>query len=123
MPGMAVTVLIVDDHPGFRSGARRLLLSDGYEVLGEAANGADAVTLARDLKPDLVLLDVQLPDMDGFAVSDELANLEPAPHVVLVSSRDADDFGSLIRDHIVAGFIAKSELSGAAIRDLVPCEG
>jgi len=116
---MAATVLIVDDHPGFRSGARRLLASEGYEVLGEAANGVEAVALARDLKPELVLLDVQLPDTDGFAVSAELAQLEPAPRVVLVSSRDAADFGSLIANHDVLGFIPKSELSGSAIRELV----
>jgi DNA-binding NarL/FixJ family response regulator len=115
---MAVTVLIVDDHPGFRSGARRLLQSEGYEVLGEAADGAGAVALARELMPELVLLDVQLPDTDGFAVSDELARLDPAPRVILVSSRDAADFGSLIAEHDVLGFIPKSELSGATIREL-----
>jgi DNA-binding NarL/FixJ family response regulator len=115
---MTRTVLIVDDHDGFRAGARRLLESEGYRVVGEAADGAEAVSLATRLEPELVLLDVQLPDTDGFAVSEALARLPRAPRVVLVSSRDASDFGSLIAQHRVAGFIPKAELSGAALREL-----
>jgi len=118
MGPMATTVLIVDDHPAFRAGARRLLESDGYEIIGEAVNGAEAIELAAQLSPELVVLDVQLPDIDGFAVSARLAQLDSAPRVVLVSSRDASDFGSLIDEHTVLGFIPKSELSGNAIREL-----
>ena len=116
---MAVTVLIVDDHPGFRSSARRLLEADGLTVVGEAADGAAALAAAAELSPEVVLLDVQLPDMDGFEVAARLSrNGEPAA-IVLTSSREDTGFGSLIRDSSARGFISKSDLSGAALRQLV----
>jgi DNA-binding NarL/FixJ family response regulator len=120
---MAPTVLIVDDHPSFRATARALLECDGFDVVGEAKSGAEALELAGVLRPDLVLLDVQLPDTTGFAVAASLARLNgAAPAIVLVSSRDAGDYGGLIDDSGALGFIAKGELSGAAVRAMLPDE-
>jgi len=113
------TVLIVDDHPSFRATARLLLESEGFEVVGEAEDGASAVRAARALAPDLVLLDVQLPDTDGFQVAAELTANGAGPAVVLVSSRDGDDFGPLVARSGARGFVPKAELSGAALRDLL----
>jgi DNA-binding NarL/FixJ family response regulator len=119
--GVAQTVLIVDDHPSFRATARALLECDGFTVVGEAKNGAEALQLAAELHPGLVLLDVQLPDTTGFEVAVELARANrAAPAIVLVSSRDAGDYGGLIAESGAKGFIAKGELSGAAIRALLP---
>jgi DNA-binding NarL/FixJ family response regulator len=111
------TVLIVDDHPSFRATARALLESEGWKVVGEAEDAASAVAAARALRPDVVLLDVQLPDGDGFQVCEELAdNGSPAPRIVLVSSRDKADYGEYaVECSGAAGFIAKAELSGAAL--------
>jgi DNA-binding NarL/FixJ family response regulator len=111
----AVRVLIVDDHPSFRASARKLLESEGYEVVGEAADGAAAIRAARALHPDLVLLDVQLPDIDGFEVAERLAAMDDAPEVILTSSRDGSDYGSCVADSGARGFVAKAELSGAAL--------
>ena len=112
---MGVTVLIVDDHPSFRASARTLLEAEGYKVIGEAENGETAVSTARELQPDLVLLDVQLPGIDGFAVADQLRKLEDPPVVILTSSRDGADYGRCIDDCGAHGFVPKAELSGAAI--------
>ncbi len=118
---MAQTVLIVDDHPSFRATARALLECDGFTVVGEAKNGAEALELAAELRPGLVLLDVQLPDTTGFDVAAALARRDgAAPAIVLVSSRDAGDYGDLIAESGARGFIAKGELSGAAIRAFLP---
>ena len=114
-----MTVLIVDDHAGFRLSARSLLEADGYEVVGEAENGVHALRLAKELHPDLVLLDVQLPYFVGFEVAERLSRLGDAPDVVLTSSRDADDFGPLVCESGARGFIAKDELSGPALAALV----
>lgn len=110
-------VLIVDDHPSFRTCARMILEADGFAVIGEAEDGAAALTAIEELRPDLVLLDIQLPDMDGFAVLEQLGS--NAPSVVLVSSRDACDYDGLIRKSRASGFIAKAELSGTAVRSLL----
>jgi DNA-binding NarL/FixJ family response regulator len=120
MLAMAASVLIVDDHAGFRATARRLLGSEGYAVVGEAADGAAALAAAADLRPDVVLLDVQLPDLDGFEVASRLARAGTRAAVVLVSSRDGDDYGSLASESGARGFIAKSDLSGAALEELLP---
>jgi DNA-binding NarL/FixJ family response regulator len=112
-------VLIVDDHPSFRASARRTLESDGFEVVGEATDGASALAAARELRPEIVLLDVQLPDIDGFDVAARLTGNEPAPTVVLTSSRDRSDFGALIARSGARGFLAKAELSGESIESLV----
>ena len=114
-----MTVLIVDDHPSFRGSARALLEAEGYEVVGEAENGLDGLDAARSLRPDVVLLDVQLPDIDGFEVASRLTQDAGAPAVVLISSRDGSDFGHLVRDSGARGFIPKAELSGDAIAALV----
>jgi DNA-binding NarL/FixJ family response regulator len=110
------TVLIVDDHAGFRSWTRSLLETEGFLVLGETDDGASAVSAARDLSPDVVLLDVMLPDMTGFAVAEMLAALVPSPKVVLISSREASDFGWRIARSRARGFISKADLSGPRLR-------
>jgi DNA-binding NarL/FixJ family response regulator len=110
------TVVIADDHPSFRASARAILEADGFEVVGEADTGEAAIEIARLLGPDVILLDVQLPDMDGFAVVARLAEEDGrGPAVVLVSSRDASDYGELIEQSGARGFIAKAELSGEAL--------
>jgi DNA-binding NarL/FixJ family response regulator len=114
-----LTVLIVDDHDGFRRRARALLEGDGFDVIGEAACGADAVLAAAELHPQLVLLDVQLPDLDGFEVARRLHAVNGGVDIVLTSSRDLTDYGSLVADSPVRGFVPKAELSGAAITALL----
>ena len=116
---MSTTVLIVDDHPSFRASARAIFEADGFEVIGEAADGASAIEHVHRLGPDVVLLDVQLPDTDGFAVAAALTRNGSSPAIVLVSSRDACDYGGLIAESGARGFIAKTELSGAALAALV----
>lgn len=113
---MCARVLIVDDHAAFRSIARRVLVADGFAVVGEAADGAGGISAARDLCPDIVLLDVQLPDLDGFAVAEVLLAGPAPPAVVLVSSRAGSDYGGRVGTSGARGFIGKSELSGDAVR-------
>ena len=112
-------VLIVDDHVSFRSVARQVLMADGFLVVGEAVNGAEAIRACDELHPDLVLLDVQLPDIDGFAVAAVLTIRIDPPAVVLVSSRSRTDYGSRIEDCRARGYIAKAELSGNGVRRLL----
>jgi DNA-binding NarL/FixJ family response regulator len=112
-----MSVLIVDDNPGFLANARRLLEAEGFEVVGEARDGRAAIASAQDLAPDLVLLDVQLPDLDGFEVAARIAKLGLRSAVVLVSTRAAADYGSLVSDAPVRAFIHKSDLSGAALME------
>ena len=116
---MAQTVLIVDDHPSFRACARALLEAEGFDVVGEAEDGAGGVRRAAELRPDFVLLDVNLPDFDGFEVAARLRMLEVPPAVVLTSNRDCADFGSLVATAPARGFIRKSELSGLALAALL----
>ena len=113
------TVLIVDDHPSFRGTARALLESEGFDVVGEAADGASAIESATSLRPDVVLLDVYLPDIDGFAVAAELTRNGRPPAIILISSRDAHDFGPLVEQSGARGFIPKAELSGATLSALL----
>src|SRR5882672_10673628 len=116
---MPSSVLIVDDHSSFRRAARRLLTAEGYEVVGEAADAASALVAASALRPRLVLLDIQLPDEDGFHVAAELARWPAPPAVVLISSRRAADYGDRLRSAPALGFLTKSELSGPALRALL----
>ncbi len=116
---MAMTILIVDDHPSFRDSARMLLEAEGYEVVGEAADGETAVSSVHELQPDVVLLDVDLPDLDGFEVASRVAGLERAPRVVLTSNYEWEDFGRPLETSGARGFIPKPELSGRALAELV----
>jgi DNA-binding NarL/FixJ family response regulator len=113
------TVLIVDDHAGFRAGARALLTADGFEVVGEAADGEAALEAARRLRPAIVLLDIQLPGLDGFAVADRLAGQPDPPAVVLISSRGAGTFRRRLASSPARGFLAKAELSGECLSSLL----
>ena len=113
------TVLIVDDHPAFRSLARALLESEGFAVVGEAADGEAAIAAVATLRPAVVLLDVQLPGLDGFEVAERLAEQPDAPAVVLVSTRTAAAYGSRLATTPARGFIPKTSLSGAALAELV----
>jgi DNA-binding NarL/FixJ family response regulator len=115
MRSVRPTVLIVDDHAAFRTSARALLEAEGFDVVGEAADGEDAVGEVERLRPDVVLLDVQLPGLDGFAVARLLAREGSGAAVVLISSRDASAYGSRLEDTPARGFIAKRTLSGAAL--------
>src|SRR5438046_618037 len=112
---MNMTVLIVDDHPSFRASARALLEAEGFEVVGEASDGESAVEAAGQLHPDVVLLDVQLPDSTGFEVAAQLTGDGSQVNVVLVSSRDVSDYGRLVEQSGASGFVPKAELSGARI--------
>jgi len=116
---VAWTVLIVDDHDGFRAGARALLEAEGFDVLGEAADGQSAVEQARRLRPQVVLLDVQLPGMDGFAVAERLAAEPAAPAVVLISSRGQGAFRTRLEATPARGFITKAEFSGECLTSLL----
>jgi DNA-binding NarL/FixJ family response regulator len=113
------TVLIVDDHDGFRESARALLEAEGFTVVGCAPDGAAALAAVQRLRPEVVLLDVQLPDLDGFAVARQLAAAPDPPRVVLTSSRDAAAYGPRLDAAPACGFLAKRELSGASLAALV----
>ena len=118
IPGV-MTVLIVDDHPSFRASARRLLEAEGFEVIGEVGDGQAAIAAAQQLQPDLVLLDVQLPDLNGFEVATRLAALGLPSAVVLTSSRNPAEYGRLVTDTTLRGFVPKAELSGAVLTALL----
>jgi two-component system nitrate/nitrite response regulator NarL len=111
----SAAILIVDDHDGFRAFARSMLEADGFTVT-EAATGAEATEAARIVRPGLVLLDIQLPDFDGFEVARRLAGQVGGPVVVLTSTREASDYGARITSSPAAGFLPKDELSGVALR-------
>ncbi len=114
-----VTLLLVDDHAAFRASARTLLEAAGFVVVGEAASGAEALAEVARLTPDVVLLDVMLPDFDGFAVCDRFAAADRQPTVVLTSSRDASAYRRRLRQSPARGFIPKSQLTGAALAAMV----
>ena len=116
---MATTVLIVDDHATFRRLARRLLEESGFEVVAEAADARTAMTKVERLTPDVVLLDVLLPDASGLVVAEQLARRRPAPAVVLTSSRSESDLGPALRLAPARGFVSKSDLSPRSFRALV----
>jgi DNA-binding NarL/FixJ family response regulator len=113
------TLLIVDDHQGFRSFARTLLEAEGFEITGEAADGEAALEAVRVRRPDVVLLDVQLPGIDGFEVAARLAQTPAPPAVVMTSTRDATDYGTRLERTPIMGFVPKQDLSGAAVSALL----
>jgi DNA-binding NarL/FixJ family response regulator len=116
---MKRTVLIIDDHAGFRASARRVLEADGYSVIAEAADGTSGVTAAAESRPDLALVDVQLPDFDGFEVTRRLQESAEPPEIVLISSHERADFGSLVDTSGARGFVSKADLSPAALEALL----
>jgi DNA-binding NarL/FixJ family response regulator len=118
---MSRTVLIVDDHPSFRASARAMLESEGYVVVGEAEDGAGALDAVERLAPDVVVLDIQLPDMSGFEVCSALEVRDGRrPDIILVSSRDGSDYGELVSASCACGFVAKGDLSGDLVTALLP---
>ncbi|MBA3983286.1 MAG: response regulator [Acidimicrobiia bacterium] len=116
---MATTVVIVDDHAGFRRMARRMLEDAGFDVVGEAVDGETALSSVAVLGPEVVLLDIQLPDLDGFVVAQRLAESGTSTAVILTSSRSASDYGARLTRTAAIGFIAKAELSGPAVAGLL----
>jgi DNA-binding NarL/FixJ family response regulator len=116
---MSPTLLIVDDHAAFRSTARALLECDGWNVVGEVGDGASALTAARDLKPEVVLLDVRLPDIDGFSVAERLTADGGGPAVIVTSSSDDPLYPDRARRTGARGFVAKHDLSGEALQRLL----
>jgi DNA-binding NarL/FixJ family response regulator len=112
---MTRTLLIVDDHESFASFVGAMLDHEGFNVVGHSPDGRAALVAAENLRPEIVLLDVQLPDIDGFEVAERLAELPNPPRVVLTSSREASDYGTRLTDTPATGFIPKRELSGEAI--------
>jgi len=116
---MSRRILIVDDHPGFRASARRMLEAGGFEVAGEAVDAASARIAISELAPDALLLDVQLPDGDGIALAAELSANGDAPEIVLCSSRGADELGPALEESGARGFLSKDELTATAIRELI----
>ena len=115
---MPRTILIVDDHATFRRAARALLQAEGFDVVGEAGDGRSALAEADRLRPGIVLLDIQLPDIDGFLVAAALDRRDDPPVVVLISSRDEASYAPQLATARVAGFLSKSRLTGAALRAL-----
>ena len=116
---MSVRVLIVDDHPSFRATARLLLESEGFDVVGESCDGATGLRDARALAPDVVLLDVQLPDIDGFEVARLLRDHADPPRVILTSSRGRNFYRRRLAEDGAPAFVPKSELSGLALERLI----
>jgi DNA-binding NarL/FixJ family response regulator len=116
---MTPTLLIVDDHAAFRSTARALLELDGWDVVGEAADGTSGISAAESLKPDVVLLDVRLPDLDGFAVAERLTAAAGGPAVIVTSSSDDPLYPDRALSTGACGFVAKHDLSGAALYRLL----
>jgi DNA-binding NarL/FixJ family response regulator len=116
---MSPTVLVVDDHASFRAAATALLEAEGFTVVGGAGDGAEALAQVGALRPDVVLLDVQLPGVDGFEVARRLAALAAPPAVLLISSRAAAEYGDQVARSPARGFLDKRALSGAALTRLL----
>jgi DNA-binding NarL/FixJ family response regulator len=116
---MRRTVLIVDDHEEFRSSAGALLSAEGFEVVADVPDGPAAIEAVAKLRPDIVLLDIQLVGPDGLTVAEELARQPEPPAIVLISSRDAAAYGQRLKQSPARGFIHKSALSGEAITALL----
>jgi two-component system nitrate/nitrite response regulator NarL len=119
--GVSETVVIVDDNDEFRVRTRALLDGDGYRVIGDAADGASGLEAVRSLRPNIALLDVQLPDTSGFAIAERLRR-QAETAVVIISTRDAHDYASAVSECGALGFISKSEISGDALRAVLDGE-
>lgn len=116
---MRPRIVIVDDDPSFLATVRLLLEAEGFVVVGEALNGLDGLGAVAELDPDIVLVDVNLPDIDGFEVVERLADGRGAPRVVLTSIRSAADFGDLVATSRADAFISKAEISGEALAEIL----
>ena len=116
---MASTVLVVDDHEAFRAAARTMLEEMGLHVVAEAGSGEEALEMFERWQPDIVLLDIQLPGIDGIDVARKLFGTGSSPVIVLTSSRDAEDYGARLRALPDAVFIGKTDLSPAALAEAV----
>ncbi|MBJ7609860.1 MAG: response regulator transcription factor [Candidatus Dormibacteraeota bacterium] len=118
---MPVRVLIVDDQEPFRAVARTVVeLTDGFEVIGESETGEDSVSSAEDLRPDLVLMDVNLPGINGLEATRQIlaGRINGKPVVVLVlSTYEAAEYGPQAEEAGAAGFIPKSEFSPERLVD------
>src|SRR5918999_973556 len=119
---MRPRIVIVDDDPSFLATVRILLEAEGFVVIGEALNGLDGVATVRELEPDIALVDVNLPDIDGFEVVERLADGERSPPVVLTSIRSAADFGDLVETSRARAFIPKSDITGEALAGLLDAQ-
>jgi DNA-binding NarL/FixJ family response regulator len=113
------TVVVVDDHAGFRTMVRAMLIDGGFQVVGEATAGAAALAVVAGVTPDVVLLDVHLPDMDGFAVSRALRSGGVTAKIVLCSVRPATDYGSRTGSCGADGFLPKADLTADTLRTLL----
>jgi DNA-binding NarL/FixJ family response regulator len=118
-PSMSRSILIVDDHEAFRKAARAVLAAEGFRVLAEAGSGEAALVAARELRPEIALVDIQLPDIDGFRVAEHLSREADAPVVILISIREAYEYAGRVETAPVAGFLPKRLLTGSAIRALL----
>ena len=116
---MVRSVLVVDDDVSFRRLAASILTSWGHTVIGEAGTATDAMTLARELRPDTVLADIGLPDGDGFALTHDLRALPGAPRVILISSDSDAGNGPAAGRVGASGFVPKDELPGGLLRQLI----
>jgi DNA-binding NarL/FixJ family response regulator len=113
------TIMIVDDHAGFRAIARQLLTVGGFRVVGEAEDGRSALELARTLRPQVILLDILLPDLDGFKVAEQLQTEGIGATIVLTSTRDLADYGLGIPTSGISGFLPKAQISSDAVTALI----
>ncbi|MGO9497190.1 MAG: response regulator transcription factor [Solirubrobacteraceae bacterium] len=116
--------MIVDDHAGFRAVARMIVEAAGLEVVADVADGEAALAVVADIDPDVVLLDIRLPGLDGIAVAELLARRKSPPAVVLTSSADAASHGERLATAPVRGFIPKERLTARALAELLvetPC--
>jgi DNA-binding NarL/FixJ family response regulator len=112
-------ILVIDDNTAFRGALCKVLDTECFTVVAEAVTGASGVQLAREHEPDLVLVDVQLPDTDGFDVAEQLAGLDLPMEVILTSGLHLSDLGTLVAESSARGFIPKAELSVGAIKALL----
>jgi DNA-binding NarL/FixJ family response regulator len=114
-----VRVLIVDDQPPFREASRMVVeMTDGFEVAGEAENGEKGVELAASLKPDLVLMDVQMPGLDGLEATRRITSLENPPLVAVMSTHESGDYRDIALTAGAFAFIPKSEFGMEALEEL-----